>query len=334
MHNVYLGRQMKTIIMTHGDTDGITSGAIMLGLYTSGELFFTRPGSLASHLKHIIKKRPDRVTITDIAINKTRMDDILEQLERLSKFAEIIYIDHHPLPRNLSTKKIPANLVVHETGPCAAELAYRTFADKLSQDFSEIALIGAIGDYCDNTPFVYNTLKNWDKRILYMESALIVQALQEINNDTTKKELTSRLTLGLRPSQMSDIVPLAIKASNTERSVMNWIKHNVRIEGEIAYIIDMPIHGFRGKGAIYAAGYGNTKIGINASHDESNMIDMSLRTREENIKLNEILEDILPELGKKATGGGHPKAAGASIPAKKFSKFVDLLNNNIHESKN
>ncbi len=315
--------------MTHGDTDGITSGAIMLGKYTTGDLLFTRPGSLSSHLKHVIKKHPDRVTITDIAINKSRMDEIIEKLEELSKFAEVIYIDHHPLPKSLSKKKIPANLVVHETGPCAAELAYRTYRDELQQEFSELALIGAIGDYCDNTPFVHDELKNWDKRILYMESALIVQALQEINNDSVKKELTSRLTLGLRPSQMSDIVPLAIKAANTERSVMNWIKHNVIVNGKVAYIMDMPIRGFRGKGAVYAAGYTDAKIGINASHDDSNMIDMSLRTREENIKLNEILDDIIPQLGKKATGGGHPKAAGASIPADKFSQFLTKLNKKI-----
>jgi RecJ-like exonuclease len=57
------------------------------------------------------------------------------------------------------------------------------------------------------------------------------------------------------------------------------------------------------------------------------MIDMSLRTVEERIDLNDILRRITPKLG--GSGGGHPQAAGARVPKENFQALIRELNKSL-----
>jgi RecJ-like exonuclease len=274
-------------------------------------------------LFRVAKDRPEAVLISDIAINSKRFDSILSAIDRFPSDTEILWIDHHPISSGRKKKLSSRIEYFHEVGPCAAELVYRRFKDRLPEHAVRLALYGAIGDFCDKTPFAEIHLDDYDKRTLYLEAGLLVQALQEIDYRRESKDLVRQLTLGIEPSSMNDIVDMAIKATRIEHQVFAHVQNNARKLGPVGYILDMPVGGFRGKSAKFAAYVTDSQIGISArsSIDE---IDMSIRRRRSNININKALDKILPHIPG-SHGGGHPAAAGASMDRNTFPQFLQQL---------
>ncbi|MHA2117929.1 MAG: hypothetical protein ACW98J_03335, partial [Candidatus Thorarchaeota archaeon] len=193
---------MTSVVLTHGDLDGITSGAIALLAFPGSDFYFTRPSQVHQDLYRVAKNRPVTVSVSDIAINSKKFDDILDALDRFSESTTLYWIDHHPITARQKRELTKRVNLVHEVGPSAAELVYREFKDQLPEHALRLALYGAIGDYCDETEFAKQQFDNYDKRTLYLEAGLLVQALQEIDYRKESKDIVLQLTLGTEPSSM------------------------------------------------------------------------------------------------------------------------------------
>ncbi|MFW9911302.1 MAG: DHHA1 domain-containing protein [Candidatus Thorarchaeota archaeon] len=320
---------MTTVVLSHGDLDGITSGAIALLAFPGSDFFFTRPSQLHQDLYRVAKDRPTTVSISDIAINNKRFDEILDAIDRFPESTAIHWIDHHPITTKQRRELSKRVDLFHEVGPSAAELVYRDFEESLPEHALRLALYGAIGDYCDDTEFTKQQFDNYDKRTLYLEAGLLVQALQEIDYRKEAKDLVRQLTLGIEPSSMNDIVALALKATRIEHQVFRYVQGNARKLGPIGYVLDMPINGYRGKSAKFAAYVADANVGISARSTDDE-VDMSLRRRQSSVDLNKALDSILPEM-EGAQGGGHPAAAGASMYKNDFPKFLQKLAEYVDE---
>ncbi len=315
------------VVLSHGDLDGITSGAIALLKYPGSEFYFTRPSQVHQDLFRVAKDRPRLVHISDIAINERRFDDLLLALDRFPESTDILWTDHHPMSKE-HRKQLERRVdLFHESGPCAAELVYRKFEQDLPEHAVRLALYGAIGDYCDDTPFARLHFDDIDKRTLYLEAGLLVQALQEIDYRSESKDLVHQLTLGIKPSSMNDIVDLAMKATRIEHEVFRYVQSNAKKTGVVGYILDMPVNGYRGKSAKFSAYVTNSKIGISARSSEDE-VDMSIRRRRTDLDLNRALNDILVSFDG-ASGGGHPAAAGASLNRDDFPKFLQTFSDYV-----
>lgn len=313
----------KSVVLSHGDLDGITAGAIALLQFPGSTFYFTKPSQIHQDLFRIAKDRPDIVHVSDIAVNNRKFENILQALDYFPESTTIYWADHHPITSKQKRELSSRVEFLNEIGPCAAELVYRRFESSLPEYALRLALYGAIGDYCDDTPFTKLHFDDIDKRTLYLEAGILVQALQEIDYRRESKDLVYQLSLGVKPSSMNDIVDLALKATRIEHEVFRYIQHNAQHLGGIGYILDMPIHGYRGKSAKFSAYVTNSKIGISArsSQDE---VDMSIRRRGTHVDLNKALNTILPHFGG-SSGGGHPAAAGASLEKNDFQKFLLTL---------
>jgi RecJ-like exonuclease len=320
---------VTSVVLTHGDLDGITSGAIALLAFPGSDFYFTRPSQVHQELYRLAKYTPTTVSITDIAINNKKFDDILDALDRFSDSTTLYWIDHHPITARQKRELAKRANLVHEVGPSAAELVYREFKDQLPEHALRLALYGAIGDYCDDTRFAKQQFDNYDKRTLYLEAGLLVQALQEIDYRKESKDIVRQLTLGIEPSSMNDIVALALKATRIEHQVFRYVQDNARKLGPIGYVLDMPINGYRGKSAKFAAYVTDANVGISARSTDDE-VDMSLRRRQSSVDLNKALDSILPEM-EGAQGGGHPAAAGASMYKNDFPKFLQRLAEYVDE---
>jgi single-stranded-DNA-specific exonuclease len=312
-----------TVVLSHGDLDGITSGAIALLKFPGSEFYFTKPSQVHNDLFRIAKERPKRVHVSDIAINVQRFNDLLRALDRFPKSTEIMWTDHHPMAPEHKAQLEKRVTLFYEVGPCAAELVYRRFERNLPEHAVRLALYGAIGDFCDNTPFAQLHFDDLDKRTLYLEAGLLVQALQEIDYRSESKDLVHQLTLGVKPSSMNDIVDLAIKATRIEHEVFRYVQTNAKKLGNVGYVLDMPVNGYRGKSAKFSAYVTDSRIGISARSSEDE-VDMSLRRRRTELDLNKALNEILTGFDG-ASGGGHPAAAGASLNRNDFPRFLRAL---------
>ncbi len=316
----------ETMILCHGDCDGMTSGAIALAANPGARIWITRPIQLDNDLKRI-KEKYDKIIITDIALNEKDYNEVFQEIKRLEKLGcEILYIDHHPLPEGINEKDIPASTVVHRLEGCSAELTYLHFEEKLSWEHRILAAIGSVGDYEMNSIFAQDVMNDYDGRSIAFQAAIIVQGLGEIPESDElklKKSIIERLALGILPSELNNLVDKALRGSQIEKLVREFVHKNVEQKKYIGYILDIPTGGgFNGKGALFAATAANKPVGIcgNSSDKE---ISMSIRRRDKNYNLNLAVRKAAKEVG--GSGGGHPSAAGATVKKSQWTKFLNLL---------
>ncbi len=310
---------METWIFTHGDVDGLCAGAIALAANPDAHVFFTHPYGLEGDLKEA--ERADKVIICDIALSESHLAKLLQSFSEIKRRGNLIYIDHHPLPDGISKKQIPG-IIIHNLDASASELTYMFFQSKVSQMHARTAVMGAIGDYMDNTPVIRSLLERWDKRTLYFESGLLIQGIEgQKRNHEFKRSIVANLANNLPPSFDRRLVELAIQNTHLEEIAIRELKDRAKVLGEVAYVLNFPFS--LGKSATYVRGLTGALVGV-AGEERKGMIDMSLRARNDKIDLNRILRRITRRIG--GSGGGHPNAAGARIPKEKFGEFLRELN--------
>jgi RecJ-like exonuclease len=317
--------EKKDWIITHGDADGICSGAIAYNIFKNSNILFSNPVNLLSTLNEI-PSDASRIIVSDIAIIDNDAKKIEEKIMQLSKKCEIIYIDHHPIPEDFDIKKLQI-VFIHEEKACASELIFRFFNDKLNSEMERVMLIGAISDYADNTPFIEKALEKWDKRTLYFEAGILINGLESFRkNKEDKEKILKFLASGKPPSFHQGLIGAAIMTAYLEEEMRYRIKNNYKKIGEVSYIIDPK--GPLGKAATYVKSEGRTLVGI-AIDIENNKADMSIRTSSDKINLNLITKKVANKFN--GSGGGHPNATGAKIPKINLEEFLKEFNEEIEK---
>ncbi len=308
---------MNTLILTHGDCDGICCGALALAACGRADVRFTNPIALPADLKHA--RGYDRVIVTDVALDIGLAATVKAELGGLSDGREIAYIDHHPLPPGFT-----APWLVHDTNACGSLLTFDRFRRALDRDLSRVAMYGAIGDFRDGTPLADALVRQWDKRSLYYQAGILSQGIEiERRNYDYKRTLVERLSRNALPSEIDDLAHKAMVASRLEEGLRQRVQGTVEQMRNIAYVVNPD--GFISKAAIYARIYGDRPVGVCAEFRESkHAFDLSVRTIA-CLDLNVLLNDAAARCG--GHGGGHPMAGGGRIPAgclKKFLADLDL----------
>jgi single-stranded-DNA-specific exonuclease len=303
----------KTLILTHGDSDGICSGAIAKSAFPDAYVYFTSPVNLLDNLNEI--KNIETLIICDIAINEKQCPEIYSRLRKLSKECNLYYIDHHPLPENCSCE----SWYYHDLSSCSSELTYSLFERRLAQEMSRVAIYGAIGDFCDNTPQVKAWIKDWDKRSLYFQAGTLIQAILHKGRDYDfKRSLLAPLSKDTIPSKIPELLEFAREAALNEEKIRLFVKGHVETLKNCAYIVN-PNNSIS-KAAIYAASYGQKEVGIAAEYrGKKGVYDLSIRSRGK-VDINKVLRSLTPQFG--GSGGGHPLAAGARIPDDSLKSFL------------
>lgn len=314
----------KTLILTHGDSDGICSGAIAKTAYPDAYVYFTSPVSLLDKLRFI--EDVETLIICDIAIDERYCSELHSVLNKFAEKCDLYYIDHHPLPKNY----VKEDWFYHNTEVCSSELTYRVFENRLSRDMRRVAIYGAIGDFCDNTPHIKNWVRDWDKRSLYFQAGTLIQAIIHKGREYEfKRELLEPLSNDVIPSNIPGLLELAREAAINEEKNRLFVKENVEALENSAYIVN-PNNSIS-KAAIYAASYGRREVGIAAEYrDRKGVYDLSIRSRGE-IDINRLLRSVAPKFG--GSGGGHPLAAGARIPEKFLNAFLRTFDKKLGEAK-
>jgi len=313
-------------ILPHGDSDGICAAALVKARFPEAEVWFSRAVTLLRDLQEQVEPGM-KVFILDVAINEAQKAQIFERMRELAEKGEIIYIDHHPLPPDTLKKDLPVTQLVHSAGTSTSALTFKFLKADLDPDLDRVALWGAIADYTEGAELVREGLSKYDRRTIYMEAGLLSQALGEAAGDYHyKREVVQKLSQGLPPSDIPEMVDYAMKATKREWEVWRYVKENVKREDNIAIVRHLP-SGSLGKAALYALGVTGADIGICARKDDDE-VDMSLRRRVGvTVDLNTLLRRITARIG--GSGGGHEAAAGATVPAEAFDTFLDTFKKEV-----
>ena len=131
---------VNTVIFTHGDADGICSGAIALAAHQDAHILFSSPYSILEDLSKV--KDSDKVIICDISLPEDHLTKILKRLFKIAERGDLTYIDHHPLPRTVLKEKMPG-IVVHNPSSSISELTYNLFHSKVDLMHTRTAIYAA-----------------------------------------------------------------------------------------------------------------------------------------------------------------------------------------------
>ena len=303
------------MILAHGDADGVTAAAVAKSVYKSAEVFFTHPVGLLGDFREFAREA-SRVLILDISLDERHLEDLLDEFRRFR--GEILYIDHHPLPPGARLEEVGVE-VVHEEGPCAAELTFRRL--KPGWDMSRVALYGAIGDYALNTPWVKEAMLRWDIKSLFLEAGALVLGLDYIGRDhELKRRIVDELSRDVLPTSIPELLIAAVVQARRIEEMRRRLPQLVKSRGSVAYVINPP--GSLGLAAFYARVVTGKPVGLAASERGGTYV-ISIRACDPRIDLNSLLRRLAPRLG--GHGGGHPQAAGARIPAARLAEFIEEL---------
>ena len=313
---------MKTIILTHSDSDGICAGAIALSKFPGAEIFFTKPVSFFDDLNSC---DAGRIIITDIAITRKDISQLVKLLEEKSKESEIMYFDHHPLPEK-AKEKLSRILAFYANGEgSASEQIYRHFHEDIPKERIWVAIYGAIGDYEERTVFVEERMKQWDARALYFEASMIFLGIKdrEFDDYEAKRRIIRTLAEGRNPSDILGLMEATRRAVKDEFGLYALVKKNAKKIGEIGLVKDLYSFGFRGPAALFAATVTESRVGV-AAFVRKNKLDITLRSPDYSIDMSMLAENAAEAAG--GSGGGHSHAAGARIPMERFDDFLKELN--------
>ncbi len=311
---------MSITILTHADTDGICSAAIVLSKHKDGKIFFTKPVSLYRDLRDV---KSDKIIICDIAINRRDAKDIV----RLLKQKDITYFDHHPIPENITKDQIECKFI-HSTKSSASELVYKHLKKDIPRERVWIAIYGAIADYVADTSFIKKRVKNWDIRALYYEASTLSLGITEngFSRYHSKRQIAELLSQGRNPSEIKDLAEAAKRAVGKEFELYKIIKNRAIKHNNIGYAEDVPNFGFRGPSALFAATITDSPVGMSV-YFTGRHIDITMRSRNGKIPLNTVAYEAANFVG--GSGGGHPTAAGCRIPPRTFGRFLKKLDEMI-----
>ncbi len=309
---------MDTWIITHRDADGICSAAITLAARPNARIYFSHPIGLYRDLEK--PKKGDEVFIFDISLAEDTLHKTFPRLADLSKQGSVTYIDHHPLPPNVTREMIPC-ITRHSTEFCATELAYREFREIIPSDMSRVAIYGAIGDYKEKTTLMQQLIEDWDKSALYYETGTLLEGLEIDRKDYDfMRRIALLLSKNMPPSSDNELVSRARQQAQLEEEQRKNVTEQVKTIGNIAYVIDVP--GSIGTAALYARVTEKALIGV-AGATKHEIVDLSLRSKNPKINLNILLRSECRKFG--GVGGGHPQAAGARIPIDQLIAFLKSL---------
>lgn len=314
-------------ILTHGDCDGVCSAAIVKMVHPEAEVYFTNPNRLLSDLK---KLEPDELAVCDIALNEDVWMSVVNEIRRLSSGFKALYIDHHPLPLDFPKRFRLGFGFHHREDMCASEIAYLVFKDTLDDGKRRLAAViatyGAVADYTDDTPPALEVLEAMDRRVLYLESGLLMEALIAKRDDGFKRTVVESLVKGVKPSQIPGLPSYAVKALKLEYEVYRYVEKYTRLIGEVAVVMNLPHKGFLGKAAIYSAYVAGARVGCAVTFKEGRA-ELSLRTRDPLLDLNRIVRKLAKALGGR--GGGHSKACGVELPVGLVEDFLRMLSSSL-----
>jgi RecJ-like exonuclease len=311
-------------IVTHADGDGICGAALARMALTrqghGGDVFFSNPTGFA----HDLQQFDDDLVIIDIAIDRKHHGLICSELTRLAHEHQILYIDHHYLYQALP----PVVRAVHDTGVSATELVFREYRPDLPEWATYVALLGAISDYLDDTPLMHQLLLAYERRTLFLDAGILAQGLT-YNDFHFKRGLVESLASGKLTCENETLVQRAIEQSIHDKHARAEVLRRYTARTHIAFIVDPPAS--KSKTAHWVMGHSGCPVGICAVHHRTKTTKMDLTLRGNGqVDLRPLVYEVASGLG--GTGGGHPNASGARIPAEAFERFLEEVERRIGEA--
>lgn len=312
----------KIMCVSHiKDVDGCVCAALVKHVAKSHYLL-ANYGNVNECLRSIYDSF-DHVYVCDMGINETTV----KEFERIRQFAELTYIDHHPLDAAVleSIQNMGVN-VIHSHRDCASVLTYDCFKEALPREAGLLASYAAVSDRLENGPLAKKIMRVYDRDFVLFETMLLVYAIERADVDY-KKRLIPNLSKLEYPHLIPDIPKMALEQAGRITSLRKELPERAQNIGNLFYADSKGDSS--GVIANLLLDICDAAVGIGYNTNEQTQIsDLSIRGADRvRVNLGKKTAKLARNFG--GTGGGHPKASGARIPALRLMEFLQILSNQV-----
>ncbi|MFC1755570.1 DHHA1 domain-containing protein [Thermoproteota archaeon] len=299
---------------------------------TDAEIILVDYGNILEKLTSI--KHAKEVYICDIGINETLSKSLFKELERITSFAVVHYIDHHPLDIKLKNKLSKLGVdTCHSLEESASVLTYLKLIEKLKSGANILATYGAITDYMDDAPSAKKEISRFDRQFILLESTLLTYALLGCSDDSSfKNNIVIALSEMKFPHEIDDVLKYAKNGLEQISRLMNYVSENGVKRTSIAVMESK--EGSNGIIANLLIGAFDTQVGVSYRLiKDEDLYEISLRgSYDSKYDLGRIVTQATEMIG--GVGGGHKKASGARISKKFLNDFLDMIELQIDMTNN
>ena len=319
-------------IFHHTDSDGMSSGILLQHLvqHATGiipQLYPTEYSGIQEGLPllHITTGNLTHALFVDLAI-----DEQLPFLKKLDKIVSWYLIDHHELYHDRPNILKPQKFTTIPGGsyPCA-KLVYDIAPPDAFRGKEWLACIGIIGDMGMKQwePFLAETYKKnkWKIAKNYYDTILgtVCKMITSVEATKSLPALYHLSTLLSKSKSPNDIIKSSAlkKIHNKVDKEINGIVKGLssRVKGKSFYAeIDSPYNIKGPVSTLFSLKHPSTTIFL--ANKEENTYRISGRRQDGKEAVSTILRTAVKGIPG-AAGGGHPQAAGATVPEQHYELF-------------
>ncbi|MHA2099617.1 MAG: hypothetical protein ACW99A_13155 [Candidatus Kariarchaeaceae archaeon] len=308
------------------------AAAIVKSVYHGAEIFFSRAPHLHKDIRELEKymKQIDVLYILDVALNPKNLQFTLERLKKSKLKSDIYYFDNHLIPEYLDIKDLETHVTEYRNVEFSSSAATTFMAmygnsEEIILNNRRQALLGAYGsisDYTKNCSFLATVNNIWDESSIQFQAFLLKQASRIIRSDDLKRSIVDKLSVGILPSEISEIDKAAREASREIDVAVPFIKKNAIKIGDVGVIYECPIASM-GHNAYVTATMTNSRLGI-AIKKNGEYSRLVLRKRKQELIH---LGDLASRVGMKleCDGGGEMANAGITCPNQMVDEVIQLI---------
>jgi oligoribonuclease NrnB/cAMP/cGMP phosphodiesterase (DHH superfamily) len=314
---------MKSYCISHRkDVDGLGSCALAVAA-VGGSAVLSDYDDFIENLKRI-PDDSERIVISDLGVDGSDLSDFLSEISRLTKRAEVTYIDHHHISDRAKRQlKLAGAEVVHDTAECASMLTYMRFRKDLPERARLVALCGAVTDYLDDSPMARKMMEQSDRQFVLLEASMLSYALGAMQGEEGFPErVVDELSKMKQPHEIPGVPEAAVKELRKVSELGGFVKAHGKKKGRLAYMVTKEYA--TGSVAKLLIGAFEVPVGVAMKEKQDGWYEVSLRsTSEAHVHLGTTIAKIAAKLG--GSGGGHRKAAGCRVPAAKAGQMIEAL---------
>src|SRR3989338_6009949 len=304
----------KIALISHTDLDGLTSAKVISAVLPPDYIRFVGYNEINLEIvKELVAQKVTHVVFSDLLIENP------EVTKELEKSARILIIDHHVLKYKLGSAK---TTFLNAEGFCAAYLSYYLFSKV--QDISKLDWLVAcacLGDWCWRSPgqWLEGVFRKYDERFVADNKEVKKGKFWEVVEVISKglifyyadlKKAYSLIGNSFDELQGLEKASLAVQAE-IDRCKNDFEKKKVPIKDGWFYEAksEYPVKSYI-INEVSLDRYPNKTILLGSDRSEGGYYSISARRQDSKFNLAEYLAKTVEGLDG-ASGGGHPKAAGA-----------------------
>jgi single-stranded DNA-specific DHH superfamily exonuclease len=310
------------VCVSHGeDADGITCAALLKRLKAAHPILVNYD-DLKDSLRSI---RPplDELYFCDLNVR----EDLVEEILRITGFARVTVIDHHPAtPGVLERLEKAGAEVVHDTRDCASVLLYNRFREELGREAGRMTAFAAWADQFEDGPIAESLLREYDRQSVQHEGLLLAHALPQRPTKEFRARVLEAISRLEPPHRTPGVPEAALEHLEETATLIETLTGKAKRLRVLAYMKADEGTSIGSVAGLITDAMG-TQVGL-CYKLKGDLINISLRSRRGlPYHLGEITRRVATGLG--GFGGGHKRASGASIPGETLERFLEEMDGTL-----